>query len=128
MKHRVALALAFALALLLSAPAAAQPLFVTIQDAQTTGNGTAIDRRGDTEFVFFVEWSAGVTAGVITIEEAAETSYTGTWSSLTTATFAVADSTEAVHLTTAAYGALRARISTTVLNGTVTVRARGVPQ
>ena len=113
---------------LLVLPAGGQALFTTIQDAQTTGNGTAIDRRGDIYFVIVVEWSSGTTAGVITIEEAAETSYAGTWSSLATVTWSAESSTEMVHLGGAAYGAIRARISTTVDNGTVTVLARGTPQ
>jgi hypothetical protein len=111
---------------LLAVPVVAQPAFIIVQDAQTTGDGTAIDRRGAPTFTFFVEWSAGTSAGVITIEEAADATYTGTWSSLATVTWAVADSTEAVHLGPAPYGAIRARISTTVTGGTVTVRVRGI--
>ena len=125
MTHRQTLALTFALTLLLGMPSSAQPLFVTIQDAQTTGDGDAIDRRGDTLFVFMVEWSASTSAGVITIEEASATDYAGTWSSIATVTWAVDDSTEAVHVGPIAGAALRARISTTVVGGTVTVKIRG---
>lgn len=124
MLHRIGLLLAFVM--LASVPATSQPAFVTIQDAQTTGNGSAIDRRGDSLYVIAVEWSAGVDAGVITIEEASATDYSGTWSQVTTVAWVAASSTEFVHIGPAALAAVRARISTTVTNGTVTVKVRGM--
>lgn len=102
-------------------------LAVTLQNAATTGNGTVVrlDAPGGVvmDFVIFVDWASGTTAGVITIEEAHDSGYSGTWSSLTTATF-LADATEGIHLT-GVYRHLRARISTTVVDGTVTVRLLG---
>lgn len=102
------------------------PITRVLQSAQTTGNGTAflIDSSGR-NFVIAVEWSVGVTAGVITIEEALTIGYTGTWSTLATVSWVAADTTELVHLA-GSFSALRARISTTVDNGTVTVSMKGI--
>ncbi len=99
-------------------------LFQTIQSAQTTGNGTTITPVREVDYVFYVEWGSSTSAGVITIEEAGLAAYSDTWSTLTTVTWAAADTSEAVHLT-GIYSALRARISTTVVGGTVTVKVRG---
>jgi len=125
-RHILAAGLLFVLAL--SSPAFAQNTWLTMQDAQTTGDGTVMERRISDYFIFCVEWSAGTGAGVITLEEAggnAGAAYAGTWSSITTVTWAAASSQECVHLGSGAYGAIRARISTTVTGGTVTVYGRG---
>tara|TARA_Y100000310_G_C20676415_1_gene813336 strand:+ start:1390 stop:2766 length:1377 start_codon:yes stop_codon:yes gene_type:complete len=95
-----------------------------IQSAVTTGNGTEVVADAESNLVFCVVWSAGVSAGVVTLEEAATTGYSGTWSSITTSTFA-ANTTECIHLA-GTYMFLRARVSTTVVDGTVTVQVKGV--
>ena len=102
------------------------PSTQTMQVAQTTGNGTAILLSGqEGPFVIAVEWSVGTTAGVITIEEALTAAYAGTWSSIATASWATATTVEVVHLAVGQYAAVRARISTTVEDGTVTVSLVG---
>lgn len=117
----------FALLLSISASALAQRLVDTLQFEQTTGNGTIVDlsttTNSSSDSAIFVEWSAGTTAGVVTIEEAFDSTYTGTWSTLTTASFAD-DGTEVIHLA-GIFQNVRARISTTVADGTVTVRFIG---
>ena len=95
-----------------------------VQSAATTGNGTEVVADAESNLVFCVVWSAGVSAGVVTLEEAATTGYSGTWSSITTSTFA-ANTTECIHLA-GTYMFLRARVSTTVVDGTVTVQVKGV--
>lgn len=107
-------------------PASAQRDLTTFLDAVTTGNASTVDRRDSSNWVFFVEWSSGTSAGVVTIEEASSDTYTDTWSTLATVTWAAASETEAVHLSESIWGALRVRVSTTVVGGTVTVKGRGM--
>lgn len=91
-----------------------------IQVAVTTGNGTAVRTNGRAaHHVVYVEFSAGVSAGVVTIEEASDGAFAGTWSKIADVAF-VANAAVAVHF----YGchlAVRARISTNIVGGTVTV-------
>ena len=70
--------------------------------------------------VFYVVWSAGVSAGVVQIEAAHREDYTGTWASVGTVTFATASTVHRVNVT-GVHLALRARISTAVAGGTVDV-------
>lgn len=72
---------------------------------------------------FYADWGTGVTAGVITVETASHAEYTGTWSPIPSGTITFAGTApNAGHLSfVGAYLALRARISTAVANGTVTV-------
>ena len=67
---------------------------------------------------FYVVFGAGTSAGVITIEAAHSPTYSGTWASLGTITWAAATR---VHSLTVqgSHIALRARISTAVVGGTV---------
>lgn len=73
------------------------------------------------ETAAYVVWSAGSSAGVVTIESAHDATYTGTWASLATVTFAAASKVDIAQIT-GIHRALRARISTTVTGGTVIVR------
>ena len=92
-----------------------------LQNAATTGNGTAVDLGGITrELAFHIIWSTGVSAGQIKLEAAFVFDYTGTWAPIATADF-VANTTQLVQAT-GAYRAIRARISTNVVGGTVDVR------
>ncbi len=72
---------------------------------------------------FYAAFGAGVTAGVITIETAPYADYAGTWSPIPSGTITFAGTApNAGHLSiVGAYLALRARISTAVADGTVTV-------
>src|SRR5213594_3934087 len=92
-----------------------------LQNAATTGNGTIVDLGGITrELAFHIEWSAGVSAGQVKLEAAFTTDYAGMWAPIATADF-VASTVQLVQAT-GAYRAVRARISTTVVGGTVNVR------
>lgn len=105
----------------------ARPVFdVTLQSAATTGNGTGYNVDGVAEnLAFYIAWSAGVSAGAVIIEEAPDKDYAGTWSVISPAVAtSAASSTDVVHLQ-GSFKALRARISTNVVGGTVTVSLVG---
>ncbi len=93
---------------------------MTLQNAQTTGNGTVAGASYLTqcrETAIYVVWGAGTGAGVFTIETAHDASYTGTWAPLATVTWAVVSKADVVQIT-GIHMAMRARISTTVTGGT----------
>ncbi len=98
--------------------------FTTIQDAQTTGNGDEYDRRASKRIKFLIRFSTGVTAGAVQVEEAATAGYTGAWAAHGSPVSFVADAEFQAEVQ-GPVGVMRARISTTIVGGTVTVRARG---
>lgn len=98
----------------------------TLQSAATTGNGTPVQLNGRaTDIVVYIEGSAGVSAGAVTLEEAPTSDYAGTWAPIGSAVTVVASSVLATHIS-GAYMAIRARLSTNITGGTVTVRLVGV--
>jgi hypothetical protein len=101
---------------------------VTWLDAQATDETTSVAMpvNANIDFGVYVEWSSGVSAGVVTIEEAYSQNYSGTWSTIGTVTTAAASSTDVYHQT-GAFRSLRVRISTAVSGGTVTVYGIGRP-
>lgn len=93
-----------------------------LQDAASTGNGTAVDLQCRTrETTVYASWSSGTSAGVVTVETAEDDGYTGTWASLGTISWSAASKQDVMQIT-GALRAVRARISTTVTGGTVTVK------
>ena len=93
-----------------------------VQNAQTTGNGTACQIPfGCKEVAVYIIGSAGVSAGAVQIETADKDDYAGTWAALGSPV-AVTASTQKIVQLTGNLGAIRARISTTVVDGTVSVR------
>lgn len=98
-----------------------------LQSAATTGNGTIVTLNGEVrELTFYITADTGtVSAGVVTLEEAHDAGYAGTWSTIGTTVTPVSGSTIARHAT-GSFGAVRARISTNVTGGaTVTVDVFG---
>ena len=75
-----------------------------------------------TEYGIYVEFDHTSAAGVVVIETASDPSYAGTWAILATVTWSAIDKCHYVALTNAVR-TLRARISTAVTSGTVTVTA-----
>lgn len=80
------------------------------------------------QHAFYVEWSAGVASGVVQIESASHKDYAGTWAPVVggniangVITFAGSAPNGQYFYYTGAALALRARISTVVTGGTVTV-------
>ena len=99
-----------------------------LDEASAAGATAATPRGfrdlGVVETVHTVEWAPGVGSGVVVVESAAsEDADDDTWAPVATVTFHGAP-TEAVRVQ-GAYGALRHRISTIVVAGTVTTRIRG---
>lgn len=115
------------IALLLSAVVGLAPIYaqssnlglrVMLQSAATSGNGTAVDVSKAYAVTIYCQSSGTTSAGVITIEEADDPAYAGTWSSLTTITASTISggAAAAIHLN-GVYIAVRARISSTITGG-----------
>ena len=104
-------------------------LTATLQSAQTTGNGTAVkvlvaSDTGVREHTFYIIGSAGVSAGAVQIETAMSDTYAGTWAPLGAA-ITVGNNTVQIVQVTGALDWVRARISSNITNGTVTVEYVG---
>jgi|TARA_R110002110_G_scaffold110087_18_gene274588 hypothetical protein len=74
----------------------------------------------------YVEWSAGTSAGQLVVEEAWDSSYTGTWSTIGTINWSAVSSTDVYHQT-GSFRALRVRVNTAIAGGTITVKGIGRP-
>ena len=73
------------------------------------------------ESTFYVVFGPGTTAGAVKIESAHDPAYTGTWAQLgSTVSWATATTVHTVSIT-GTFLAMRARISTAIVGGTVTV-------
>lgn len=97
----------------------------TLQNAQTTGNGTTLQSGAMSqcrETAIYVAWGAGTNAGVVTIESSYDAANAGTWAPLATSTWSVANKQDIIQIT-GIHANLRARISTNVTGGTVSVFA-----
>ena len=91
---------------------------LTAQNAAGTLNDA--DMAEATEVAFYVVFDHTSAAGVVLIEGAHSTSYTGTWAALATVTWAAIDKVHYVAIT-GAHKCIRARISSAVTSGTVSV-------
>lgn len=104
--------------------AQSQIFYETLQNAAASGNGSAVYCGSAAHIVVYANWSAGGSGGVLSIEEAPTDDYAGTWSVLATVTQAGASQIDAVHFS-GSYRAVRARLTTPVAGGTVTVTIQG---
>lgn len=105
--------------------AARQLIFTkTLQSAAASGNGTGQFVGNAETLQITATWSAGGSGGVLSIEEADDDDYAGTWSVITTVTQAGASEQDVVHIE-GGVRAIRARLSTGVTAGTVGVVVRG---
>ena len=96
-----------------------------LQSNATTGDGTAKDILAvSRELKFYIIGSAGVTAGAVMLEEAHDAGYTGTWAPLE-APINVDAAAVVTRARSGCFRAVRARITTTVEGGTVTVMVMG---
>ena len=96
-----------------------------LQVAATTGDGQEVNARGETrENTFYVQGSNGVSAGAVQIETASEAGYAGTWAPVGPPV-TVPSNAETIMQVTGCFKFLRARISTNLTGGTVTVEACG---
>ena len=96
----------------------------TLLDNQTADEttGAVTPLNGSKHFNVSVEWGAGTSAGVVQIETAPHKDYSGTWSNLTSFTWAAAESVD-VWRGTGPFGAIRARISTAIVTANKGVTA-----
>lgn len=99
----------------------------TLLDNQTVDE-TAVavtPLNGSRNFEVDVEWGAGTSAGVVQVEAGPYKDYTGTWSNLTSFTWAAASSLDTWR-GTGPFGAIRTRISTAIVTSDkgVTTRLR----
>jgi len=94
-----------------------------VQNGATTGNGTALQLGGQCDGLrAYIQGSAGVASGAVQLEEAADENYAGTWSPIGSPIAVVASAEVVVAAPAGGIMAVRARISTTIGSGTVTVR------
>lgn len=100
----------------------------TLIDGLTLLNAAGYINQADaanvSEFGFHVEFDHTSAAGVVLIECASDEAYAGTWAVLATVTWSAIDKSHYVAVT-GVFRALRARISSAVTSGTVTVKAVG---
>jgi hypothetical protein len=86
--------------------------------AGTVGEGVGAQLR---EAAFNIAWGTSVSAGVVKIEAAPTAAYTGTWATLATVTYVSGSPLVDIVQVSGCAGAYRARISTAISGGTVTV-------
>ena len=96
-------------------------------NAATTGSGVAslgesCDRPS---WTIYITGSSGVASGAVTIETAPSASYSGTWQTIESPVTVTASATQTVSFE-GAFRHVKARISTTVAGGTVTVVAEAM--
>lgn len=70
------------------------------------------------ETAVYIRWGAAVTAGSVIVETASDSTYTGTWASLTTVAWSAAGKEDVVQITGVML-ALRTRISVASVGGAV---------
>lgn len=123
MVKRIGLSLLLAVGLAASMFAASRA--ERLLNAQTIIN-TAVavtgqpDPRDCRESVVYIVWSAGTSAGAVQVETANDATYTGTWAPLGDPVAWTAVSRQDVVQITGVNVALRTRISTAIVGGTVT--------
>jgi hypothetical protein len=95
------------------------------QSVADTAVAVDLSRLGLIEATHYISWSAGVVSGVVQIETADSSIYTGTWAPIATITFSGAAPKQDYAAVTGSYAAIRHRISTAVVGGTVSTRIDG---
>lgn len=93
--------------------------------AASTGSGTPIAVNIADEYVAEYDWSAGVTAGAVVLEHSSTPTYSGSWSLVDTSNFAASSRLSSGRIKSQ-LGFVRARVSTTLTGGTVTVRIKRI--
>lgn len=95
---------------------------VTSLNAVTTGTGTVVSCTNAIQVGWSVIWSAGVSSGVVVIEAANSSTYSGTWAQIDQLDFAAAPGANSMVTGTypGPFQFVRARVTTNVVGGTVT--------
>jgi hypothetical protein len=100
----------------------------TLQSAATTGNGNIVSPPPSfIHHTITIKGLTAIAAGAVQIETADDDTYTGTWGQIGGGPITVVDVTEIVVNFEGVFKFIRARISTTVTGGTVTVTYNGAP-
>jgi hypothetical protein len=87
-----------------------------LQSAATSGNGNAVDARGNgREHTFYIVGTGTISAGAVQLETARATDYSGTWAPIGSPITVTAAAN--VVQVTGCFLALRARISTNIAGG-----------
>lgn len=86
----------------------------------TTGTGTSIATSNSVQIGWSIIWSAGVSAGEVVIESADSATYTGTWNELDRQAFSANSIVQGTYPGPLRF--VRARVTTTVVDGTVTAQ------
>lgn len=106
----------------------ARRISTTLIDAKTALNEVGTVGVSDSaqlaECAFHVEFDGTSAAGVVLIETASSPTYGGTWATLATITWAAASRSHYAAIT-GVFMCIRARISSAVTSGTVTVKFVG---
>jgi hypothetical protein len=76
------------------------------------------------EMRFYATYGAGTSAGVVTIEGAPDAAFAGVWASLGTIPWVAASKVESLRVE-GVHASIRARISTAIVGGTVSVDVVG---
>jgi len=103
---------------------------VTIPAGSTTGGSVPVDCSHALNWVVYYTSAGTTSGGTIILEEADSADYPGTWSQIESraASSFTGGVTLAVHLQQAAYGFIRARISSAITGGgSISVALRGTP-
>lgn len=102
--------------------AAMRGVLALLQSVATTGNGNVLGiPHSMKHHNVTIKGSAGVAAGAIQVEAADDPTYSGTWASIGGGPVTVVASSELQVTFEGTYQNIRARISTNVTGGTVTV-------
>jgi len=92
---------------------------ITSLDAATSGTGLTLPCHDSKQLRFYVRFSAGVSAGAVAIETSSSTTFAGTPAAI--ASYTGADDTEYSDVEPGPLFFVRARITTPIVGGTVTV-------
>jgi hypothetical protein len=97
-------------------------------DAVTTGTGRAISFQDYNSVHWIIEGSAGVATGAVVIESATSQNFAGTWKLLAGPVTVVANAQLGDKFDFPPGAFVRARVSTDITGGTVTVYLNGLRQ
>ena len=100
---------------------------IVLQSAATTGNGTAIAIPSSfRQHTLYIIGSAGVSSGAVQ-PQIASNPVDGSWADIGGGPITVLDNDTVVYSWTGQVNAVRCPVSTTVVDGTVTVTYVGIP-
>lgn len=108
--------------------AAMRGVLFALQTAATTGNGVAIAVPVSfRHHTVIIKGNTAIASGAVQIESADAPDYTGVWGQIGGGPITVVDVAELVINFEGVYPFIRARVSTTIAGGTVTVEYYGAP-